>query len=163
MINLLTILLIFEYSSNQIRNYTQQLVKDTDNLLKNLNFKDRHLKIQRDRLVDEFTSALTAFQVNYLFKLFEIFIQFLFSFKALQKKTFDIEKNAIRNARASAFQLPKPPGSSNNTGSQNNTLLFEDTFVNNQATQLQMQEDVNLQALEEQERAIRELEVFNFI
>lgn len=83
----------------------------------------------------------------------------LFS-KALQKKTFDIEKNAIRNARASAFQLPKPPGSSSsNTGSHNSTLLFEDTFVNNTATQLQMQEDVNLHALEEQERAIRELEV----
>lgn len=86
MINLLTNVLIFEYFSNQIRNYTQQLVKDTDNLLKNLNFKDRHLKIQRDRLVDEFTSALTAFQVNYLFKLFEIFIQFLFFFQGSSKE-----------------------------------------------------------------------------
>lgn len=60
-----TNIILFNFS-NQIRNYTQQLVKDTDNLLKNLNFKDRHLKIQRDRLVDEFTSALTAFQVNHL-------------------------------------------------------------------------------------------------
>lgn len=52
---------------NQIRTYTQQLVKDTDGILKDLvnNNNDRHLKIQRERLVDEFTTALTSFQVMY--------------------------------------------------------------------------------------------------
>lgn len=52
---------------HQIRTYTQQLVKDTDGILKDLvsNNNDRHLKIQRERLVDEFTTALTSFQVKY--------------------------------------------------------------------------------------------------
>jgi syntaxin 7 len=137
----------------QIRTYTQQLIKDTDNLLKDLvNCKDRHLKIQRDRLVDEFTSALTAFQ-------------------AVQRKTVDLEKNAIRHARAATNQnqISKPPGGSNNSSgnnSYNTTSLFEDNFVNSKGssgganqTQIQMQEQVDLQALEEQEQSIRELEV----
>ncbi|XP_055706754.1 syntaxin-7 [Phlebotomus papatasi] len=125
---------------HQIRTYTQQLITDTDNLLKDLsNCKDRHLKIQRDRLVDEFTSALTAFQV-------------------VQRKTVDFEKNAIRQARSTA--IAKPPGS--HSGSHNSTSSgpFEDNFVTGSRgqTQAQMQEDIDLQALEEQERNIRELE-----
>ncbi len=54
---------------HQIRTYTQQLVKDTDGILKDLvnNNNDRHLKIQRERLVDEFTTALTSFQVRLVF------------------------------------------------------------------------------------------------
>lgn len=56
---------------HQIRTYTQQLVKDTDGILKDLvnNNNDRHLKIQRERLVDEFTTALTSFQVKRKFHL----------------------------------------------------------------------------------------------
>ncbi|XP_055686102.1 syntaxin-7 [Lutzomyia longipalpis] len=121
---------------HQIRTYTQQLITDTDNLLKDLNnCKDRHLKIQRDRLVDEFTSALTAFQV-------------------VQRKTVDFEKNAMRQARSTA--IAKPPGSQNSSSSG----PFEDNFVTGSRgqTQAQMQEDIDLQALEEQERTIRELE-----
>lgn len=59
---------------HQIRTYTQQLVKDTDGILKDLvnNNNDRHLKIQRERLVDEFTTALTSFQVRWIFYLVEI-------------------------------------------------------------------------------------------
>uniref|UniRef100_A0A1B0CVA4 Putative snare protein pep12/vam3/syntaxin 7/syntaxin 17 n=1 Tax=Lutzomyia longipalpis TaxID=7200 RepID=A0A1B0CVA4_LUTLO len=93
------------------------------------------LKIQRDRLVDEFTSALTAFQV-------------------VQRKTVDLEKNAMRQARSTA--IAKPPGSQNSSSSG----PFEDNFVTGSRgqTQAQMQEDIDLQALEEQERTIRELE-----
>lgn len=105
---------------------------------------DRHLKIQKDRLVDEFTAALTAFQ-------------------AVQKKTVDIEKNQLRMARANNFNIPKPPGSSQNT---NNKSFFMDTFTSSNSNksdsgqmQTQMQEEIDLQALEEQERTIRELEV----
>lgn len=44
--------------------HTQQLVTDTHNHLKEVEkCKERHWKIQRDRLIDEFTAALTAFQV----------------------------------------------------------------------------------------------------
>lgn len=107
-----------------------------------MNCKDRHLKIQRDRLVDEFTAALTAFQ-------------------AVQRKTVELEKNAVRQARG-AVHISKPPGSSHqSTNSQSNSSsMFEDNFINNKGqTQQQMQEEVDLQALEEQERTIRELEV----
>lgn len=55
---------IFLYFSHQIMTYTHQLVSDTNNQLKEVDkCKERHLKIQRDRLVDEFTAALTSFQV----------------------------------------------------------------------------------------------------
>lgn len=130
---------------HQIRTYTQQLVKDTDNLLKDLvNCKDRHLKIQRDRLVDEFTSALTSFQT-------------------VQRKTVDFEKNSIKIARANSVSLPKPPNTETTKNyyriTNNSDSMFEDTFVDTQGpTQTQMMEDADLQALEEQERAIRELE-----
>lgn len=129
---------------HQIRTYTQRLITDTTNLLNDLvNCKERHLKIQRDRLVDEFTTALTAFQ-------------------AVQRKTVDLEKNAVRQARGANVALSKPPGSNNSSmGSYNTSSMFEDNFVSgNQRgqTQEQLQEEIDLQALEDQERTIRELE-----
>lgn len=120
-------------------------MKDTDNLLKDLvNTKDKHLKIQRDRLVDEFTAAITAFQ-------------------NIQKKTVVIEKSAYRAAQSHNFSMPKPPGSYNS--STNKSSIFEDNFVNGQEqSQAQVrQEEIDLQALEEQERTIRDLEVYNSI
>lgn len=125
---------------HQIMTYTHQLVSDTNNLLKEVDkCKDRHLKIQRDRLVDEFTSALTAFQ-------------------AVQRKTVDIEKNAVRQARANSYNISKPPGS--NSSTQSGKSFFEDNFINKKGSsqQIQMQEEIDIEALEEQERAIRELE-----
>lgn len=131
---------------HQIRTYTQQLIKDTDTSLKDIvNCKDRHLKIQRDRLVDEFTAALTAFQ-------------------AVQRKTVDLEKNAIRQAKAANANasILKPPGSTKAHNVQNNSYPeseFENNFIDSKGpTQMQMQEEIDLQALEDQERTIRELE-----
>lgn len=129
---------------HQIRTYTQRLITDTTNLLNDLvNCKERHLKIQRDRLVDEFTAALTAFQ-------------------AVQRKTVDLEKNAVRQARGAHVALSKPPGSNHSSmGSGNNyNNAFEDNFVSGQRgqTQEQLQEEIDLQALENQEQTIRELE-----
>lgn len=129
---------------HQIRTYTQRLITDTTNLLNDLvNCKERHLKIQRDRLVDEFTAALTAFQ-------------------AVQRKTVDLEKNAVRQARGAHVALSKPPGSNHSSmGSGNNyNSAFEDNFVSGQRgqTQEQLQEEIDLQALENQEQTIRELE-----
>lgn len=127
-----------------MRTYTQKLVRDTDGMIKDLVNKneDRHLKIQKDRLVDEFTAALTAFQ-------------------ALQKKTVDIEKTQYRQARSNNYNISKPPQQ------KTNASLFDDysppkSNRNNQTSiqmQTQMQEEIDLQALEEQERTIRELEV----
>jgi syntaxin 7 len=130
--------LIFRH---QIRTYTQQLIKDTDASFKDIvNCKDRHLKIQRDRLVDEFTAALTAFQ-------------------AVQKKTVDLEKNAVRQAKANVT-IPKPPSSNKSTSNSFGDSPFENNFVDNRGpTQAQIQqEEIDLQALEDQERTIRELE-----
>lgn len=76
----------------------------------------------------------------------------------MQRKTVDVEKKAVQAARASNYKIPKPPGSYNSQNS--NKSIFENNFVDNKGpTQIQMQEDVDLQALEEQERTIRELEV----
>lgn len=113
------------------------------------NCKDRHHKIQRDRLVDEFTSALTAFQ-------------------AVQRKTVDYERNALKQARSHATShgqpIARPPGTKNasNNSSYGNGP-FEDNFVGmgmsqQNQQQAQMQEEIDLQAMEEQERSIRELE-----
>lgn len=104
---------------------------------------DRHLKIQKDRLLDEFSSAVSAFQ-------------------AVQKKTVDIEKSQYRQARSNNVSISKPPSSQANSNS-NKSSFFMDTFSSStnggQQMQTQMQEDIDLQALEEQERSIRELEV----
>lgn len=101
---------------------------------------DRHLKIQKDRLLDEFTAAVSAFQ-------------------AVQKKTVDIEKSQYRQARSNNVAIPKPPSSYG--GTANKGSFFMDTFSSSQPNnnQMQLQEDIDLHALEEQERTIRELEV----
>lgn len=127
---------------HQIRTYTQTLIKDTEASFKNIvNCKDRHLKIQRDRLVDEFASALTAFQ-------------------GVQKKCVEIEKNAVRLAKSN-IGLPKPPSSNKSTSNSYPESSFEDNFIGSNRsgpTQAQIQDEIDLQALEEQERTIRELE-----
>lgn len=140
---------------HQIRSYTQQLINDTTNQLNDLvNCKDRQLKIQRDRLVDEFSGALNAFQ-------------------AVQRKTVDLEKNAVRQARqasgaAATLNRPPPGGSHhssmgsnyNNSSNSGGGSMFEDNFITGSRgqTQEQLQEEIDLQALEDQERTIRELE-----
>lgn len=127
---------------HQLRTYTQKILKDTEGMLKELvnSNDDRHLKIQKDRLLDEFAAAVSAFQ-------------------AVQKKTVDIEKSQYRQARSQNVAIPKPPGSSGNNSS-NKGSFFMDTFSPQQSGQMQsqLQEDIDLQALEEQERTIRELE-----
>lgn len=129
-----------------MRTYTQKLLKDTETMLKDLvsSNDDRHLKIQKDRLVDELTAAVSAFQ-------------------AVQKKTVDIEKNQYRQARSQNVTIPKPPTSHSGNNSAKGSF-FMDTFSTSAPAggqmQQQLQEDIDLHALEEQERTIRELEVF---
>lgn len=90
--------------------------------------------------------------------------------QAVQRKTAEIERSALHQARAQNYNIAHPPGSTrssgNNSGNDSGSF-FEDNFFNRksnqqqqqqQQIQTQMQEDVDLQALEEQERAIRELE-----
>lgn len=91
--------------------------------------------------------------------------------QAVQRKTAEIERSALHQARAQNYSIAHPPGSTrgssgNNSGNDSGSF-FEDNFFNRKSNQqqqqqlqiqTQMQEDVDLQALEEQERAIRELE-----
>lgn len=127
-----------------MRTYTQKLLKDTEGMLKELvnSNDDRHLKIQKDRLLDEFAAAVSAFQ-------------------AVQKKTVDIEKNQYRQARSNNVAIPKPPGGSLGANSNKGSFFMETFSAPQQSGQMQsqLQEDIDLQALEEQERTIRELEV----
>lgn len=91
-------------------------------------------------MVDEFTSALTAFQ-------------------AVQKKCVEVEKNAIRQAK-SHITIPKPPSNKSTSNSYPETQ-FENNFIDSNRsgpTQAQLQDEIDLQALEDQERTIRELE-----
>lgn len=95
--------------------------------------------------MDEFAAALTAFQT-------------------VQRKFVDLEKHAVRQAYENkniAINKP-PPGSKGSSGSGGVSSYsvdpFEDSFVTKGQTQAQMQDDMDLQALEEQERSIRELE-----
>lgn len=131
-----------------MRTYTQKLLKDTEGMLKDLvsSNDDRYLKIQKDRLVEEFTAALSAFQ-------------------AVQNKTMDIEKRQYRQARSNNVSIPKPPGSSQGSNS-NKGSFFMDPFSSpphsGEQMQSQVQEDIDLQALEEQARTIHELEVSVF-
>lgn len=128
---------------NQIRTYTQQLVKDTNASLKEiLNCKDPHLKIQKDRLCDEFTAALTSFQ-------------------ALQTRCVELERNAVRQAKNQAgVTIAKPPGnkSSSRSGTSESSIIGFNLDERMQSQQMQVQEEIDLQALEEQEKTIRELE-----
>lgn len=60
------------YFRDQIQQYTRQLAKDTSANLKELNVvptglsqtEQRQFKMQRERLTDEFTTALNAFQAT---------------------------------------------------------------------------------------------------
>jgi len=63
------------FCRHQIQHYTQQLAKDTSVHLRDLAIlsnnsgstspgEQRQRKMQRERLQDEFTSALNSFQVN---------------------------------------------------------------------------------------------------
>lgn len=67
------------FSRHQIQHYTQQLAKDTTVHLKDLAAlasasgsnspgEQRQRKMQRERLHDEFTTALNSFQVRQIFK-----------------------------------------------------------------------------------------------
>lgn len=92
-------------------------------------------------MVDEFTSALTAFQ-------------------AVQKKCVEMEKNAMRQAKSN-ISIPKPP-SNKSTSNSYPESMFENNFIDSNrsgGSQMQAQQDeIDLQALEDQERTIRELE-----
>lgn len=128
--------------SHTIQHYTQQLVKDTNGYIKDLSTvpvapahsEQRQRKIQRERLQDEFASALNMFQ-------------------AAQKSAAQKVKEQMNRAREKAFGEPF-------LGSYKKDQQLIELQDNSAARQQQqMQEEVDLRALEEQEQNIRQLEV----
>ena len=93
-------------------------------------------KLQRERLFNEFTTALNIFQ-------------------SLQREAAQKEKDEVKRVRSHSGLAPPE-------SSTKETLLVIDEGQQFRPPQRQMQimeEDVDVQALEERERAIRQLEV----
>ncbi|XP_018336073.1 syntaxin-7 [Agrilus planipennis] len=125
-----------------IHQYTQQLVKDTIGYIKELNAippvsiqsEQRQRKMQKERLQDEFTSTLNAFQ-------------------AAQRKAAQKEKEEVNKVKAQAMG---DPISSFKKDPQ--LIELQGGNVNKFQQQVQMQDESELESLQEQERAIRQLE-----
>lgn len=127
----------YAFISHRLRMDTQQLIQDADSSLNNLNSGHlRPLKLQRERLLDEFGSAINVFQ-------------------EVQRKYVDQEKKFVREVKEHRYATTGiKPGDGDNFSSV--TTLEADLGFSSQA-QIQ-QEEIDLRALEEQERAIQELE-----
>jgi len=139
---------------HQIQHYTQQLAKDTSAYLKELtglslpassseqvlepllkkrdSQDDRQWKMQKERLAEEFTTALSMFQ-------------------ATQRRAAQKEKEQMQRVRANSG-LGDPFG-----GGRYSEQLIELQDSSGQQ-EAQVMDEMNLQMLEEQEQAIRQLE-----
>ncbi|KAK9300858.1 hypothetical protein QLX08_006567 [Tetragonisca angustula] len=129
---------------HQIQHYTQQLAKDTSVHLRDLAIlannsgstspgEQRQRKMQRERLQDEFTSALNSFQ-------------------AVQRLAASKEKEMVRKAKANAGITPF------GEKKQETLIELQDSRTQKQMQQQQLKEEQNLRMLEEQEASIRQLE-----
>ncbi|KAF4521367.1 hypothetical protein B566_EDAN006956 [Ephemera danica] len=131
---------------HQIQHYTQQLAKDTNSNLKELNAipmptsqsEQRQWKMQKERLAEEFTAALSSFQ-------------------ATQRRAAQKEKEDMQRVRAnSGFGDPFAGGFAPPGGRRSEQLIeLQDQHERQQA---QLQEERDLIELEEREQAIRQLE-----
>nr|CAI5832655.1 unnamed protein product [Callosobruchus analis] len=121
---------------HSIQHYTQQLVKDTNGYIKDLSMptsmsqsEQRQRKMQRERLQDEFTATLNAFQ-------------------QVQRSTAAKEKDQINKAKAQIYGEHHLPGYK----SKDQQLI---ELQDNHSKQVQIQEEADLRALQEQEQSIR--------
>uniref|UniRef100_A0A1B6LHC9 t-SNARE coiled-coil homology domain-containing protein n=1 Tax=Graphocephala atropunctata TaxID=36148 RepID=A0A1B6LHC9_9HEMI len=134
---------------HQLQHYTQNLVKDTNINLKDLNSipspalvtEQREFKMQKDRLQEEFAAAANAFQ-------------------EIQRYELQKEKEEVRRTRANSNIAP-PPSSRDIFGEDSFSSqlieLRDSNTPKHQQQQLQ-QDDMDLQMLQEQEQSIQELE-----
>ncbi|XP_031558223.1 syntaxin-7-like [Actinia tenebrosa] len=124
---------------------TQQLAKETGSYLKQLVLLEgdtptekRQRKMQVDRLTNNFSSALNNFQKT-------------------QRVAAEKEKEYVSRARASSMGVsPSPMG-----GYKDNSTLIDFDRTSGGGgggLQIQSEEEVSLEAIEERERAIRQLE-----
>jgi len=134
----------------QIQHYTNTLAKDTSSSLKELMTipmppspsQQKECKMQRERLAEDFSTALNAFQ-------------------EIQRKACQKEKEEMQRVRANSALLPPPPSKRGGGGGGfEDEQLFELQDSSPRYTQAQMlEEEKNLQLIEEQEQAIKRLEV----
>lgn len=123
----------------QKQQYTNQLAKETDKYVKEFGSlpatsEQRQRKIQKDRLVGEFTSALTNFQ-------------------RLQRQAAEKEKDFVARVRASS----RVSGGAPEDGSKAGTLVSWDSQAQAQVQDEDITED-DLRLIEERESSIRQLE-----
>ncbi|KAF2902600.1 hypothetical protein ILUMI_03578 [Ignelater luminosus] len=127
---------------HSIQHYTQQLVKDTNGYIKDLSTapmaptqsEQRQRRMQRERLQDEFTSTLNMFQ-------------------AAQRSAAQKEKEQVNKAKAQVY------GDMFSGGFKRDQQLIElQDSSSARQQQMQLQEEQDLEALQEQEQAIRQLE-----
>lgn len=126
---------------HSIQHYTQQLAKDTSVCIKDLSnspaaptvSEQRQRKLQRERLQDEFTSALNMFQ-------------------AAQRNAAQKEKDIVNKAKVQAYGDPFAGGPRRDQ----QLIELQDSNVGKQ--QMQLQEEEDLATLQEQEQAINKLE-----
>ncbi|XP_067002908.1 syntaxin-7 [Anabrus simplex] len=123
---------------HQIQNYTQQLAKDTNASLKELSSitssapDQREWKAQKDRLADEFTTALNSFQSS--------------------------QRDAARKGKEQIQRVRANSGLGDPFGGGRYTEQLIELQDNHSRQQAQLQDEMNLQLLEEQEQSIQELE-----
>ncbi|KAF7281148.1 syntaxin 7 [Rhynchophorus ferrugineus] len=126
---------------HSIQHYTQQLVKDTNGYIKDLSgippslsqSEQRQRKMQRERLQDEFTSTLNIFQ-------------------QVQRSTAQKEKEQVKKTRNQMYSdQPMLPGYKKD----HQLIELQDNTARHQ---MQLQEEADLRALQEQEQSIRQLE-----
>lgn len=134
---------------HQIQHYTQNLVKDTSSNLRELQgipvpaspSEQREWKMQKERLAEEFTATVNAFQ-------------------EIQRYELQKEREEVRRTRANSNIAPPPSND-----------LFHDSRFSDQLIELQdssgtrryqmqeqLQDEMNMQLLQEQEQAVQQLE-----
>ncbi|KAL8222401.1 UNVERIFIED_CONTAM: Syntaxin-7 [Gekko kuhli] len=123
----------------QKQQYTNQLAKETDKYIKEFGSlpsvtEQRQRKIQKDRLVNEFTTALTNFQ-------------------RVQRQAAEREREFVARVRASS----RVSGGAAEESSREGTLVSWESQTQSQVLDEEITED-DLRLIEERETAIRQLE-----
>ena len=135
-------------SRHQIQHYTGKLAKDTATHLQDLatgvsalnSSEQRQWRLQRDRLQNDFTKALTNFQ-------------------DAQRTAAQKEKEILKKAKAASGM-----GGLQGPGGQKNLIDIEEGQGQSQEEvqrkqQMLMQEEIDIEQLQERQRAINQLEV----
>uniref|UniRef100_A0A2L2XZD4 Syntaxin-7 n=1 Tax=Parasteatoda tepidariorum TaxID=114398 RepID=A0A2L2XZD4_PARTP len=131
---------------HKVQSYTNQLVKDTNNHLKELSLipnpptanEQKQRKVLKDRLTTQFSEALKNFQLS-------------------QRNAAQKEKESVMRARAHSGLSGNPFGDDAPASGQN-LIDLASPSQSQMMTSLQMEEEVNLELLREREEAVRKLE-----